>query len=95
MWATPVIRVKYSGIFGEGQETCAWRITSHAAIKVRRSFRMYIFRANYGLEAWSSAVSLLILKDLISSSGLGMRKRLLFSVSCSVSKSMALQFEWS
>ena len=78
-----------------GLGACAWRITSHAAIKVRRSFRMYIFRANYGLEAWSSAVSLLIHEDLISSSGLGMRKRLLFSVSCSVSKSMALQFDRS
>ena len=58
-WYRKLVARKFDG------SRCAWRITSHAAIKVRRSFRMYIFRANYGLEAWSSAVSLLILEDLI------------------------------
>ncbi len=47
----------------------------------------------FGLSAWLRAVSVLIIEDLISSSGPGMRKRLLFNASCSVSKSMAPQFE--
>jgi hypothetical protein len=55
--------------------TCAWRITSHAAIKVRGSSRIYRFRVKFGLSAWLSAVSMLILAALFPSSGLGMRKR--------------------
>jgi hypothetical protein len=57
-------------------DTCAWRITSHTAIKDRSSYRVYLFRPKFELSAWLSAVSLLIFEDLISSSGPGMRKRL-------------------
>jgi hypothetical protein len=70
--------------------TCAWRITSHAAIKVRSSSRQCFFRAKFSLSAWLIAVAMLILVDLFSSSGLGMRKRWqeLFNALCATSKSM-------
>jgi len=55
--------------------SCAWRITSHAAIKVRGSSRIYRFQVKFGLSAWLSAVSMLILAALFPSSGLGMQKR--------------------
>ncbi len=63
---------------------CEWRINSHAAIKVRSSSRIYIFRARFWLSTGAITVTLLILEDPISSRGLGMRKRvrLFFNAAC-------------
>ena len=64
------------GIKGaQATSACAWRITSHAAVKVRSFSRMHRFRVKFRLSAWLSAVSMLNLTALFPSSGLGMRKR--------------------
>ena len=72
------------------RKPCAWRITSHAAIKVCSCSRQYFFRVKFSLSAWLIAVAMLVLVDLLSSSGLGMRKRWqeLFNALCATSKSM-------